>query len=43
MFPQYVSAIAEIAEVRLIASTFGVRGLLMAGDRPALLKTGDRA
>lgn len=37
LFPRYVFAISAISEIRSIATTFGVRHLLMAGDHPAKL------
>jgi transcription antitermination factor NusG len=37
LFPRYIFT-PKIAEVRLITSTIGVRGLLMAGDHPATIK-----
>jgi transcription antitermination factor NusG len=37
LFPRYVFTIAAIAEWGAICSTVGVRGLIMAGDHPALV------
>jgi len=36
LFPRYIFC-PQIAEVRYITSTFGVRGLLMAGEHPATI------
>jgi hypothetical protein len=36
LFPRYIFT-PQITEVRLITSTIGVRGLLMAGDHPATI------